>query len=589
MSAFASSEYGGDQLSAIQNQYPEYDETQTIFGTFDNGADPADRAADEAYGTDRELGLDCSDYDDQSGRAETVDAPPEEDSTDVVQESVTASTSYRPTDRTRSETPYDDVNRELLKMSDLDRRHLTGAAYDEKLAAEGLEGTTVVYNVQDALPPTTVADLTAHAAPPEAYTGRSLGLAMNLGSNLPVRIAGSAPLAPEVEFAGQLADKAGLQMPELTPPTDHVDEDHFVYPFIGCNELNDKYPGRTIADAQPFNHKGNMREMTRQVGGNGSVVPGTELYYEGQDPDEYAELVFSALRRQQADSPTDKVWLKPVGTASGLQTHKYGPEVQQAEFGDQVLNGHLRNMFGVDENGTMTPTDVVIEHHSNFGHQHGPADYNLRGAKTPEGLFVPQTVGRQISTSGGEFVGAVMVSANDSDALDVIGLHPKTLLRASSLMSGLADGMGDGYPFGPMSTDFFSAQRSPDAQPQKRDFNVREGGTTFGGLVCALKDQLWPGARAVMDVEMQIYPTGSRPSEARLEAMVDKLYGSGYVPYATTFLRYPNAEGRYTLKVVAPFDGVITSDDDIVKGMRNMAGSINNQLGMADLKFVSPL
>ena len=464
-----------------------------------------------------------------------------------------------------------------LGMNDFQRRVEVGQRYGAALGRAGLTETYIDYNIGDALPGTTKDALVRHGAPYDAYGGRAAGVAFNLVSSLPVTIMGAKPMGPELAYLDRISDMTGIQQPTFTDIGTAVPDSAFVYPFIGTAELNKKYPGRTFAPAMPYNHKGNMRRSTVEVAGSESVVPGAELYAADHDEfDPYAASVYDALRRQNPAS--GRTWLKLAETASGLSTVRFTEE-QLAAVGFTGVRHELLTMFGRSPRGELQVADVVVEHHVDFGEHEGqPADYNLRGAKTADGQFVPQTVGRQVSNSGGEYIGAVMVDCDDPEALGTIGLTADTFVRAASTVSSLARRMGEDYPFGPMSVDFFSQQLDPDSPVQMRDFNMREGGTTFGGFIGSLRKQLWPGASGVLDAEYKI-DAKRVMSEQELSTMLEKMYGADVVPYASSFLMYPqvaeDGSATYTMKVVAPFNGIVRADDDIIKEMRRRAAQFN--------------
>lgn len=501
-------------------------------------------------------------------------------------------TGYDPTELRSAE--------ELLQCTELERRELAGQAFTAYWKEQGHPEVVYISNVDAALPKAGQSQLTAHGAPPTAYGGRMLGMALGMvARELPIYVVAEPPTTAENKFVAYVASELGCEPPTIIGSLDQVPDTSFIFPFMGSPETAARFPGRTIADATPFNNKANIRILLDQLEENESMVPGTEVFYEDSKSEaEFFDKIETALRAEAAHSGRG-VWLKHVSTASGMATYRYGADFFDDTNTDATteLRKNLQDMFTDPETGEKHLDSVVIEHSIDFGaSETGYGDFSLRGMITPNGQFVPFSLGRVISNEDGECIGAVMAQSDKPDQLDAIGLAPETLAKAARLMEKVGrDLHAKGY-MGPMAVDFFGEQRNPDGQVLMRDFNVREGGTSFGGLATALSDRLWEGPTArVMDVELKA-DTDRQLTEAEAEALAAKLYQSGVAPYATTFLRYPahkKAEDGttgyvYTLKVLAPLTAPAATEPQVHRAIDELAAWLN-ALNMEGVAFRSPL
>lgn len=484
----------------------------------------------------------------------------------------------------------------LLALSDRERRRIAGNAIRNHLAGQGFDGITYVSNVDDALPPSAREAIINHGVPARAYGGRMLGMALALAPDTKsqVNVVMEEPLVKsELDFWQHFTSQTGIVLPTIIPKREAIGDNDFIYPFIGSKYINNEFPGRTLPDSERFNRKADMRKRLRKLGEEQSLVPGVEIFYEGDEAKHYDKIAKVLKERAEATGQTQ--WLKHSFTASGLASMKVSSE--QAR-NSTYIQQKLRGMFQSENDPSITyPDDVVVEDGIDFGNSpSGYGDFSLRGMALPDGSFMPLSIGRVISNAKGEYLGMVMVQGNKMQQLKNIGLDPMTYVKSVEVFSKLvADIHKDGYTFGPVSVDYFSQQNNSAADVHTRDYNIREGGTTIGGVITSYADRIWPDAQGVLDVELHII--SDQPlDEKGFNQLVQSFQQERCIPYATTFLRYPklietdNPDARlYTIKVLSPYTGTALTDDSVVEAMRDMVDTMNNRSSMKGVTYHSPL
>lgn len=498
----------------------------------------------------------------------------------------------------------------LLGMSDYERRKIISGSISTYLQERGLEGIAYLTNISAVLTPSQIRQLENHAGTSAVqYGGRMFGMHQGHLPQWPSLIVSTPPLESETAFFDKLAGYLGTQTAQRIEDEAQIPSNYFVYPFKGDAALVEQYgPERTISDATPFNSKSGMRWLLRTLGEEENIMPGTEIFYDPEN--DTRETFYTRIRtaiREQSDeairlgvNDTGKVWGKHAHTASGLGTFRRTKEDLTPRDGrtdediDRELDAELDAMFWTpDEShpdgGRFVFDDVVIEHHVPFGESRdGYGDMNFRGFITPDGRFIPTFVGKSINNDIGEYIGMVGARCDDPEQLANIGMTPEQVKKATKVYEKMAAFMhANGY-WGPISADFFVKQFDPESPIWLRDFNMREGGTSYSGLITAIGPDLWGDdqMRGVLDTELNITaPRVLRPGE--LEALVSTLEAHGIFSYATTFLK--GEKTSHTLKVIARQHGPATTTAEVVRSMRMLANQINS-LGLpGGARFSSPL
>lgn len=477
----------------------------------------------------------------------------------------------------------------VLGLTDRERRKLAGSAFDAYFTSKGFDGVTYVCNIADALPKTTQADLANHSVPIAAYGGRMFGTALGPHPRWAVNVVSAQPLPSEANFIAVLANHLDSSQPQRLDQEDHAGENNFIWPFIGDPKFVARYGDRTLPDGQPYNSKSLMRQVMRDIGEEENLAPGIEVIYTpGESQQSYYARVRAAIRDESARHGV-KLWLKLDNTASGLKTARYTPEDLLQPDADAQINRDLDAMFVQPDTGVAELESVVIEHHIEHHANSQYGDYNLRGSITPYGQFIPVFAGRSVNHPElGEYYGMFGARLDSPEQLANIGLDYETMLRSVRTAEKLARYMYQKGYWGPFSVDFFARQLNPNGKIRFRDFNMREGGTSVGGLITSEAESFWPGAMGVLDVEMGM-ETVTPLSDDQLETMSARLFQAGILPYSTTFLRHPKLDTatnktRYTLKLLAPQHGPVTTSALASQSIAQLAQYLNG-LGMAGLNF----
>jgi len=475
-----------------------------------------------------------------------------------------------------------------LTIPERERRMTVGRELGYYLSHRGFKQVVFVTNIQDALPVLTRDELKRHAVPTDAYAGRGPGMALGLqfpDQEMVVHL--PTPMFPQEEsLLRDVATRTNVVFPTLRSDVTAVlqDERTFVYPFIGSAEMNEKFPNRTTPAAGRFNNKALMRQRFKDSGMTEKLVPGAEIFYQGQEPPVFIQQVIDTVREYATSSSQERFMLKLAETASGLLsptiTSEEIRELKEGRIPDS-LQSKVAAMF-TGNDGTMFMGDVVLEEFVPYKSDGHTGDFNTRGYLLPDGQFIPLSVGRQICDEKGQYLGMISVPSHNQALVQQIGLHPNVLVIQMEIMEKIARSMfKDGY-FGPVSFDCFCGD-GPDAVPANRDFNQREGGGTVPGIIAANSGAIYGEERAVMDVETKI--ESSRRLEGReIEALLERLSTQGVSFYATTFMRSPSNGGNshiYTLKTVQPFNGIATNELSMAQSIVGNVAQLNASIGQS--------
>lgn len=481
---------------------------------------------------------------------------------------------------------------QLFLLSDKERRRLVGNKFNEWLKGKGI--TEVVYfgNIPDALPLAARDALKNHAVPPSAYEGRVISYPLLLFAPFNTTVVlGVQPLVTEIDFWSELYQKLGTPFPKIKNTFNEAVRTEerqkvFVYPFIGTDALNKE--GVSIPSAERFNNKAYMRALARKIGLKENIVPGMEIFYNNESIEEFVQSINHTVVFYYNEKKKPLL-IKLGNTASGLLTVRVDKDTVGDDNNISQLTDLIYNMFVYDQQ--VYPGDVVIEELVDFGKEKGGlGDFSIRGFITPQGGPVIFSIGRVISDPRGEYLGMVMTKTNNSNELRIIGLHPETLRKMAEIFEKLAGEMYNQGYWGPVSFDFFAEQENPSMNIQVHDYNIREGGTSTSGLVNSVAETVWGESTPVLDIELKL--TGRKLAEQELNEALRWLHGEEVVPYATTFLRFPQVKNNnyfYTLKVICPYRGLAQTDEEVASQISGLVNKLNKRLPLTSVVFQSPL
>ncbi|MDH7475848.1 MAG: hypothetical protein QHH09_00040 [Microgenomates group bacterium] len=483
----------------------------------------------------------------------------------------------------------------LLHQTDRERRQMVGQEFFDWLKKAGYDQVVYQGNIEDALPEAVRPALTAHGAPPSAYQGRMIGISTALIPQFPRGVILDEPLLPaEQQFWQELWKNLGIPSPTIIIG-DYSQQQPgvFYYPFIGSNNFYETHKGNSLPPAEKFNNKARMRKLLREISLSGNIVPGIEIFYQGQELSDYVDLIYQEVAKYSRES--DKRLLIKLGnTASGLLNVRVNPDM--VAVNDLELQLRIKEqiyaMFQSPYDGELYPGDVVVEEVIDFGQQEdGWGDFSLRGFILPSGELVFFSVGRVISDQNGQYLGMVMVESTSEEQLTQIGLTKEKLLSVIDTSRRISQKMYQFGYFGPYSIDFFSPQDPTNQTFLIHDYNMREGGTTISGLASSVSGMIFGEMTAVLDIELKLKSKGGLLNKA-LNQLVAQLQATRMFPYATTFLNYPQQEktGKiYTVKLLLPYQGTALTDDEVADYIKRVVDGLNCRLPESSISFRSPL